>query len=132
MYKLLESDSGILRIEDGAKIPKDATNIDYQKYLAWIEDGNEPLPADVAVISIPSQVPLVKAKLVLLQSGKLDQVNEIINSLPEDSRRYAQIVWEYAPSVDRSNSLVAVIKEELGLSEEELDQMFLDANSIIL
>ena len=27
-------------------IPFDLTNTDYQAYLAWVDEGNEPLPAD--------------------------------------------------------------------------------------
>lgn len=40
-----EQDS-ILRIADNAFIPIDDTNTDYQEYLKWLAEGNEPLPAD--------------------------------------------------------------------------------------
>ena len=36
----------IVRKEDNASIPFDPTNIDYQEYLVWLAEGNEPLPAD--------------------------------------------------------------------------------------
>ena len=36
----------ILRISDGASIPMDENNRDYQEYLKWVEAGNTPLPAD--------------------------------------------------------------------------------------
>lgn len=38
--------NGIKRIEDNAFIPFDPANTDYQAYLKWLEEGNEPLPAD--------------------------------------------------------------------------------------
>lgn len=36
----------VQRIADGVVIPFDAESIDYQNYLAWLEEGNEPTPAD--------------------------------------------------------------------------------------
>lgn len=36
----------IKRLPDNAFIPFDPANTDYQEYLKWLEEGNEPLPAD--------------------------------------------------------------------------------------
>ena len=52
MYKLIkpineQSPSTIVqRLTDYAIIPFDPANTDYQEYLKWLEEGNEPLPAD--------------------------------------------------------------------------------------
>ena len=37
---------GIVRISDGAWIPFDEYNRDYQDYLAWVAEGNTPADAD--------------------------------------------------------------------------------------
>ena len=42
----LTTGNTILRLADNAFIPADPANTDYQAYLRWLEDGNEPLPPD--------------------------------------------------------------------------------------
>jgi hypothetical protein len=39
-------ENSIIRIVDGATITFDPANKDYQEYLQWLAEGNEPLPAD--------------------------------------------------------------------------------------
>ena len=49
MYKLWKSVLGkeaIIRTTDGACIPFDPSNTDYQQYLAWLAEGNQPQPAE--------------------------------------------------------------------------------------
>ena len=41
---------GIRRNEDGAGIPIDPANTDYQAYLAWCKEGNTPQPADEVTV----------------------------------------------------------------------------------
>ena len=51
MYKLVNHPDGytlgyVQRLSDNAFIPFDPANTDYQEYLKWVAEGNEPLPPD--------------------------------------------------------------------------------------
>ena len=43
-YTLTEHPNTIVRDEDQAHIPTDPDNIDYQEFLAWLDEGNQPTP----------------------------------------------------------------------------------------
>ncbi|NBT48731.1 MAG: hypothetical protein EBS53_13940 [Bacteroidetes bacterium] len=43
---LVSENRFVERVADSAIIPFDPANTDYQAYLKWLADGNEPLPAD--------------------------------------------------------------------------------------
>ena len=54
MYKQIKDNfdnilNSIFRIEDNAFIPFAEDNTDYIAYLAWLAEGNTPLPADKEV-----------------------------------------------------------------------------------
>jgi hypothetical protein len=45
MYKLTKYQL-VIRLSDMASIPFDPANTDYQAFLKWISEGNQPQPAD--------------------------------------------------------------------------------------
>lgn len=75
MYKLFpinpitgNSINSVYRISDGANIPFDPANNDYVAYLKWIDEGNEPLPADPLPEPSKPTVQDLQAQLLVIQA----------------------------------------------------------------
>ena len=57
-YTLTAQPNTIVRDMDVAHIPADADNLDYQDYLAWLDEGNEPTPYTPPASTLPEAVPV--------------------------------------------------------------------------
>ena len=65
-----------------------------------------------------------QARLALLQSGLLAQVNPALDAMPEPQRSQASIEWEYATNVQRSSQFVLALGGALGLDDAQIDDLF--------
>ena len=74
---------------------------------------------------VPQEITMRQARLVLLEHGLLANVQTAINSLPEPNKTKAQIEWDYSNALQRDNSFVTVLGTALGLTDEDIDNLFL-------
>ena len=76
------------------------------------------------------KVTMRQARLALHQAGKLSLVDDAINVTPEPDKSLISIEWEYASTVDRMSPWVSTMGAALGLSDDELDQLFETARTL--
>lgn len=85
-------------------------------------------PAPVA--AVPEAVTMRQARLALLGAGRLEAVQAAIDALPEPKKAAAKISWEYSVQVQRHNGLVPQMAAALGLSEAQIDALFIAAAAL--
>lgn len=84
----------------------------------------------VIQIPVPQEVTMRQARLALLENGLLANVQPAINSLPEPDKTKAEIEWDYSNALQRSNPFVATLGAALGLSSQDLDDLFIQASAL--
>ena len=138
MYKLTSSNTTVQRLTDNAFIPFDGGNRDYQEYLSWLAEGNEPEP----YVAPPSPVPqlitrrqcaielrertLITAQeaLNMTKYGDVpDMVSQIFSQMTEEDRIKAETDFA-ADTHMRTNPLFIFIMTQLGSTEEQIDDFF--------
>lgn len=89
----------------------------------------QPPPDKVVSGNVPSEISIRQARLALLHYNLLDNVNSIINSIEGPQGNAARIEWEYATSIKRDSQLVTSIIPLLGLTEDQIDELFILAST---
>lgn len=104
------------------------TNPDYLEYLDWLTEGNDPMPASPRVPSIPDSCTPVQGLISLfsLKGIKESDILAAIDGIEDPTERYrAKIVYGKASSWDRNSETVSMLAALLGLTGEDLDDLFL-------
>ena len=68
----------------------------------------------------------LQAKMQLDKIGLLDDVEAMVAS-----NRQTQLYWEYALEIRRDHPTLQAMASALGLSDEQLDEMFMEASKIL-
>lgn len=93
----------------------------------WIVGPNGPEPPPPPPPQVPQSVTMRQGRLALLNIGKLADVDAAINAMPEPQKSQSRIEWEYSNTLDRDNPLVISLGPALGLSPQDIDNLFIEA-----
>ena len=77
------------------------------------------------VQEVPQSITMRQARLYLLSLNLLDEVEVIVAQ-----NRAWYIEWEYANEVLRTNQLIHALQQSLGLSDSDIDSMFIEASKL--
>lgn len=85
-----------------------------------IIDAYQPAPAPV-----PQEVTMRQARVALISLRLFDQVEAALAAIPDEiERKLALQTWEYSAAVERFNPLIVMLAPALGLTDQQLDDLF--------
>jgi len=120
MYKLTQYPNCIVRLSDGATIPK-GINGDWQIYEAWLAKGDTPTAFEVKIS--PRIIDARRLRLALLELDLLSVVEALIATTDKST----QIEWEYATEIREDYPLAVQLASTLNL---DIKAIFDKAQSI--
>lgn len=108
---------------------KDEKYKDFPDFLdshLFIKYDNGFITSDInKKVSVPQSITMRQARLHLLDLELLDNVEALVSL----DRRW-NIEWEYANEVLRTSPLIDAIKENINLTDEQIDTMFIEASKL--
>lgn len=131
MY-ILKADT-VIRASDNATIPFDEGNRDYQAYLAWLAEGNEPQPYVEPEPAIPQAVSCAQGQAALIQTDRWQDVLDFVAAIEDPKERaLAEVALHKTTEYRRDSPFLNAAADALGMSEADKDALFTLASAIVL
>lgn len=87
--------------------------------------------AEVQPIAVPQSITMRQCRLQLITMGLDDDVENAIEAITDPTqKKIVRTEWEYAATVERHNGWIGTLGGSLGLSAEQLDDMFVEASGL--
>lgn len=93
-------------------------------------EGGWATVTDRPLREVPQSVTMRQARLALLQAGVLPAVNAAVAAMPGAAGDAARIEWEFSSTVERHRLLVEALGASLGMTAEQLDDLFRTAATL--
>ena len=79
---------------------------------------------------VPIEVYAWRLRLATQMGGLKTTIDALLNSLPEPDKTIALEAWNSGVTIRRDSPLIASLATQLGLTKEQVDEYFIQANSI--
>ena len=113
------------KVNENSFFPKDNCEL----IKLWIAEGNKPevefTEEEIIEKNKVNAISRLQAKLYLLDSGYYEQVMALVE---QDAR--LQIYWNDAVTFNKDDVILRGVQASIGLTDKQLDTMFLEASKI--
>ena len=98
----------------------------------WIEGATPQELANYRKTQVPYEVQLWRIRTILKLTQLETQIEDALNNLPEPSKTAGLYIWNYGTTVERSSQTVLLLQSVLQLTDEQVDDLFIQAEQILL
>lgn len=126
MYRLTDNADLIVRAADNTVIPRGHRW--WYEYEAWLAAGGVPLAYVPPAPVVPQTVTRFQARAALYNAGLLPQVEALMAD--PATGELARMAWADAQEFRRTSPTVLAMAAALGLSDVQLDALFVAAAGI--
>ena len=139
--KYFKTKYGTVINESNVVIPMQEGNELYNGYLDYlqndgiIEDTDFLTENDLAIERVeilPQEIQLWRVRTILKLSGLESNIETALNGLDEPMKTGALYVWNYGTTIERGSATVQLLQYVLGLNDTQVDDIFIQANSIVI
>jgi len=83
-------------------------------------------------VECPAEVALWKIRVILKVMQLEDVIANALENLEEPTKTAALYIWSYGTAIDRDSQTIAFLQTVLQLTNEQVDQIFIQANALKL
>ena len=134
LYSILDENGFITHCENHAECPTNGTPLLNTQFIkprlveGMLTEGatSEEI---ASMIVVPDSISQMKLRKQLILSGiSIASVDALIQSLPQPNRDLIYTMWEYAVVFDRSNPELNAMAQMLEITQQQLDEIFINGN----
>jgi hypothetical protein len=114
----------------------------YNEQGGYVEYTDEPQGVEFVIIDktpeptpieVPQTARSMNFRLVLIQNGiTMQSIYELIASLPSPNNELGYQMFEYATHYDRNNAMINALAQMMDISQEQLDDFFIQSENLVV
>jgi hypothetical protein len=131
---------GTILDEDYIVVQQIEGTVEYENYLDYLRNEGTLYDTDFIVdddvrkelIENIVEVPLWRVRTILKVMDLETTIQSAIEELPEPTKTAAKYIWQFGTVIERKSQTVLMIQQILEMTNEQVDDLFIQANNLTL
>jgi hypothetical protein len=127
--------------EDQVVVPMEEGNPLYIDYVTYLQNNGEVFETDYLTdidlaiqrkLLVPQEVQLWRVRTILRLLQLEETIATALDALEEPTKTGAKTIWEYGTTIERQSQTVLFLQSTLQMTDDQVDDIFIQAQDIQL